>query len=173
MGLPRYAAFLHGITPVNATMPGLRRAFEAAGFTRVVTVLSSGNVVFDADRAAVRALERRAEAGMRRHLGQTFVTIIRPVEGLKKFLWLDPFRSFALPPKARRVVTFLRDRPTRKLRLPMEVQGTRLLVLKGGMVFSAYVPTPQGAVFMAVIERTLGKDVTTRTWDTVARVVRK
>lgn len=171
--MPRYAAFLRGISPMNARMPELRRAFEVAGFTNVVTVISSGNVVFDAAHASVRALERRAEAGMHKHLGHSFVTIIRPVQGLRKLLWLDPFKRFALPLNAKRVVTFLRDRPTRKLRLPIAVHGTQILAMRGGMIYSAYVPTPKGAAFMAVIERVLGKEVTTRTWDTVAKVARK
>jgi uncharacterized protein (DUF1697 family) len=42
-------------------MPALKRAFEAAGFTEVKTVLSSGNVVFTARAASERTLERRAE----------------------------------------------------------------------------------------------------------------
>src|SRR5258707_3906639 len=46
--VPRYAAFLRGVMPTNAKMPDLKRAFEAAGFTDVRTVLASGNVVFSA-----------------------------------------------------------------------------------------------------------------------------
>jgi hypothetical protein len=38
-------------------------------------------------------------------------------------------------------------------------------------VFSAYVRNAEGQPsFMVLIERTLGKDVTTRTWDTVRKV---
>jgi uncharacterized protein (DUF1697 family) len=94
--VPRFAAFLRAVSPMNAKMPELRRAFEKAGFTNVVTVLSSGNVVFDAERAPVRALERRAEAAMQKHMGHSFVTIIRPVNGLKKLLAADPFTPFKL-----------------------------------------------------------------------------
>ena len=57
--MPRYAAFLRGVSPMNAKMPELKRAFEAAGFTGVRTVISSGNVVFDARRASESALQRR------------------------------------------------------------------------------------------------------------------
>jgi hypothetical protein len=39
-------------------------------------------------------------------------------------------------------------------------------------VYSAYLPNPKGAVFMTLIEKTFGKEVTTRTWDTVAKVAR-
>jgi uncharacterized protein (DUF1697 family) len=171
--MPRYAAFLRGVSPMNAKMPELRRAFEAAGFTNVVTVISSDNVVFDAEPASVRALERRAEGAMQKHLGHSFVTIVRPVQELEKLLGSDPFKAFTLPPSAKRIVTFLRDKPTKQLKLPIELHGTQILAMKGGVIYSAYVPTPKGAAFMVVIEKTFGKDVTTRTWDTVARVARK
>ncbi|MGC4085554.1 MAG: DUF1697 domain-containing protein [Vicinamibacterales bacterium] len=42
--MPRYVAFLRGVSPTNASMPDLKRAFERAGFTDVKTILSSGNV---------------------------------------------------------------------------------------------------------------------------------
>jgi hypothetical protein len=85
----------------------------------------------------------------------------------------DPFTPFELPPNAKRVITFLRDKPTRKLSLPIEAFGTQILLMKGGMIFSAYVPSPKGAAFMTVIEKAVGKDVTTRTWDTVRKVAWK
>ncbi len=42
-------------------MPELKRSFEAAGFRNVRTVLSSGNVIFDASSSDERTLERCAE----------------------------------------------------------------------------------------------------------------
>lgn len=48
--MPRFTAFLRGVSPANAKMPELQAAFESAGFARVRTVLSSGNVVFDTVR---------------------------------------------------------------------------------------------------------------------------
>lgn len=66
--MPRYAAFLRGISPSNAKMPELKRAFEAAGFTDVKTVLSSANVVFGAPRRSVAALQTMAETAMRQQL---------------------------------------------------------------------------------------------------------
>ncbi|WP_370446721.1 DUF1697 domain-containing protein [Rhodoferax sp. TS-BS-61-7] len=80
--MSRYVAFLRGVSPMNAKMPELKRAFEAVGFTNVKTVLSSGNVVFDARKATEVALERKAEAAMQQALDRTFYTIIRPVSAL-------------------------------------------------------------------------------------------
>jgi len=170
--MPRYAAFLRGVMPVNAKMSALKEAFEAAGFTDVKTVLSSGNVVFDARRSSEQALQQKAEAAMHDRLGKAFLTMVRPVEQLQRILATDPYARFRLSPKAKRIVTFLRGRPTAKIKLPIEMHGAKILVMKDGEIFSAYAPTPKGPVFMTLIERTFGKDLTTRTWDTVAKVAR-
>ncbi|HEV2180047.1 MAG TPA: DUF1697 domain-containing protein [Gemmatimonadaceae bacterium] len=171
--MTRYAAFLRGVMPMNAKMPDLKRAFEAAGFTEVRTVLASGNVVFSARPATAAALERKAEASMERTLGRAFFTIVRPVDALQQLLVSDPFRAFRLKPGAKRVVTFLRQRPAGKIALPVELEGARIYALQGGEAFTAYVRNPKGnPVFMTLIERTFGKEQTTRTWDTVAKIAR-
>jgi uncharacterized protein (DUF1697 family) len=157
---------------MNAKMPELKRAFELAGFTDVRTVLSSGNVIFRAPAAPSQRLEQRAEEAMSKHLGRAFFTIVRPVDALRKLLASDPYGSFRLKPGSKRVVTFLRGKATARLSLPIELHGSRILCRKGSEVFSVYVPSPRGPVFMSLIEKTLGKDVTTRTWETVMKVAR-
>jgi uncharacterized protein (DUF1697 family) len=168
----RYAAFLRGVSPMNAKMPELKKAFEAAGFTDVRTVLSSGNVVFRAPAAAETSIQKKVEAAMTKHLGHSFLTVVRSVDALSEMLAADPYKAHRLAPNAKRVVTFLRETPIARLALPIELDGARILAVKGTEAFSAYVPHPKGAVFMTLIEKTFGKDVTTRTWDTVAKVAR-
>ena len=109
---------------------------------------------------------------MREGLGQSFLTIVRPVEHLHRLQAADPFRRFRLPPGAKRVVTFFVTEPAAHIAMPVEYQGARLLALQGRELFTAYVPGAKGASFMALIERTFGKAITTRTWETVARVAR-
>ena len=167
--MPRYVALLRGVSPMNAKMPELKRCFEAAGFTEVKTVLGSGNVVFDSRAASNATLERKAEAAMQKHLGRTFYTIVRPVKVLREMLDADPYTRFRLPKDAKRVITFLREPPSAKLRLPLELDGAGILAVNGREILSAYVPSPRGPVFMALIEKTFGKDVTTRTWDTIRK----
>lgn len=170
--MPRYAAFLRGVMPMNAKMPELKRAFEKAGFGEVRTVLGSGNVVFGARTATEAALQRKAEEAMQEHLNRTFLTIIREVAALEQLLAVDPFEEHAVPPKAKRIVTFLRTEPERAPALPVERDGACILHLSGREVFTAYVPSPRGPVFMTLIENTFGTDLTTRTWDTVKKVAR-
>ncbi|HET9709798.1 MAG TPA: DUF1697 domain-containing protein [Gemmatimonadales bacterium] len=171
--MTRYAAFLRGVMPMNAKMPDLKRAFEAAGFTDVRTVLSSGNVVFTTKSASPLALARRAEAAMEGTLGRAFLTIVRPIDALRQLLLSDPFRAFRLKPGAKRVVTFLRRPPAHTITLPGELLGARIYALQGSEAFTAYVRNPKGTpVFMTLIEKTFGKEQTTRTWDTVAKIAR-
>ena len=165
----RYVAFLRGVSPMNAKMAELRRCFEAAGFGNVRTVLSSGNVVFDAAAKSETALARAAEEAMSEHLDRSFLTIVRSARQLQELIEADPYTAFRLPANAKRVVTFLRQQPKAQLALPVEVNGARILLVKGREVFTAYVPSPRAAVFMTLIEKTFGTDVTTRTWDTVRK----
>ena len=170
--MTRYAAFLRGVMPTNAKMPDVKKAFEAAGFTDVKTLLSSGNVVFGARSASETALRKKIEAALLRRLGNAFLTIVRPVDALRELLAADPYRGFRLDPAAKRIVTFLLKKPTAKVKLPIELDGARILAIKGREVFSAYSRTPKGPVFMTLLQKTFGKEQTTRTWETVKKVAR-
>lgn len=167
--MPRYIAFLRGVSPLNAKMPELKRCFEGAGFENVRTVLSSGNVVFDARSASDASLERRAESSMQDSLGRTFYTIVRQAASMRVLLETDPYAAFALAPKAKRVVSFLREPSSARFALPIETDGARILSVVGREVFTAYVPSEKGPVFMKLIETAFGTDVTTRTWETVRK----
>jgi uncharacterized protein (DUF1697 family) len=107
---------------------------------------------------------------MQKDLGRAFPTIVRSIDALRRLLETDPYAGVRLEPGVKRVVTFLRDAPKAKLALPISQDGARILRRTRGEVFSAYVRSPRGPVFMVLIEKTLGKDVTTRTWDTLRRV---
>ncbi len=168
--MPRYAALLRGVTPLNAKLPELRECFVTAGFADVKTVLASGNVVFTARAASEASLERRAEAAMDKQLGRTFITIVRSTEALRAIVAADRFEAFQLAPGTTRVVSFLRQAPKTELILPIELDGARILCMDGREVFSAYVPSPRGPVFMNLIEKTFGQEVTTRTWATIKKV---
>jgi len=155
---------------MNSKNADLKAAFEAAGFTDVRTVLSSGNVAFSTARATGNTtLERRAEKAMQERLGHSFETIVRPSLYLQELLDSDPYAGFKLLPGAKRVVTFLRQPPKVNLKLPIDYDGAQILKITDGEVYTAYVPSPKGASFMVVLEKTFGKQITTRTLDTVRK----
>jgi uncharacterized protein (DUF1697 family) len=168
----RWVAFLRGVSPTNAKMPELKRAFEAAGFANVKTVLGSGNVVFDARKAPAATLARRAEAAMQVSLGRSFAAVVRSVDELDALIAADPHAALGAPAGAKRIVTFVRTPQPSAPALPLEFDGAHLLGVRGQDVIGAYLPSANGPVFMVLIEKTLGKDVTTRTWETVQRCAR-
>ena len=167
--MARYVAFLRGVSPMNAKMAELKNCFEVEGFSDVRTLLSSGNVVFNARASSVATLERRAEQAMRSELGRSFATIVRSAEYLQDLVQSEPFARFSLPSTAKQVITFLRDPADPKLRLPIEQDGASILACTGSEVLAAYVPSPKGPVFMSLLERTFGTNITTRTLDTVRK----
>ncbi|KAA0095340.1 DUF1697 domain-containing protein [Mycolicibacterium sp. P1-18] len=68
--MTRYVAFLRGVNVggVNLKMAEVGRALTDAGFSDVVTVLASGNVLMTSD-ATVAAVRTAAETALREHFG--------------------------------------------------------------------------------------------------------
>jgi uncharacterized protein (DUF1697 family) len=168
----RYVAFLRGVSPLNAKMPALKRAFELAGFTEVRTLLTSGNVVFSARPISEATLARKAEAAMSRHLDRSFVTFVRSVDSLRALLASEPYSGFPIKRGYKRIITFLAAAPPAKLALPLEIDGGRLLAIVGREAFGDYRPGDRGPAFMQLLQKTFGKAITTRTWQTVEKAAR-
>jgi uncharacterized protein (DUF1697 family) len=159
---------LRGVSPMNCSMATLRACIEGAGFDRVTTLLSSGNVAFDARKAATDAIEKRIETALASHFSRSFDTFVRTADELAALLERDPFARHVLPAAAKRVVTFLREAPWPAPALPIAADGVHILACCGREVFTAYEPNPRGPVFMKMIESRFGS-ATTRTWDTVRK----
>ena len=170
--MERYVAFLRGVMPTNLKMAELKRCLEAAGFSEVRTLLSSGNAVFASRIKSTDDIENKIEKAMQKELGRTFYTIVRSVDELEKIIKADPYADFKLPENAKRVVTFGRKLPRPAKPLPVELDGARILATNSREAFSAYVPGASGPVFMKLIETTFGKEVTTLTWETVKKCVK-
>jgi uncharacterized protein (DUF1697 family) len=167
--MPRYVAFFRGVSPANAKMADLKACFEKMGFTDVRTVLSSGNVVFNADVKQASDLTKTIEPRMTKYLLRAFPAILRTTDHLQKVLKADPYADFQIAPEDKRVITFLSQPHKEALMLPFESDDVRILTMKGDEVFTAYIPNERGPIFMTLIEKQFGKHVTTRTWDTVKK----
>ncbi|PZA05933.1 MULTISPECIES: DUF1697 domain-containing protein [unclassified Meiothermus] len=169
--MPRYLAFLRGVSPMNLKMADLKRCMESAGFTEVKTILSSGNVAFNASVRNEAAIAKEIEAQLQQQMGRGFPVTVRSVEHLQNLLASDPFGKHKVRAGAKRVVTFLWKPADAKLKLPIEYEGATIHEVQGLEAFTSYVPHPKGPVFMSLLEKTFGKEQTTRTWETVKRCV--
>jgi len=153
----------------------LRTLFDEFGFTDVQTVISSGNVVFDARSRNIGSLEATIEKALPTRLGFSSTTIVRSRDQLQSLVDQDPFGSLEDGPSSRLNVTFLKRPSKVRLTFPYRAEdgSFELLGLYEGAVCSATdlsrLRTPD---LMGWLEKTYGKEVTTRTWKTVGRILR-
>ena len=152
----KYVALLRGIMPMNPNMKSekLKGVFESLGFKNVVTVIASGNVVFESPFKNIQALEDEIENALPDQLGFASTTIVRSKESLEQLVKKDPFRGVEDKRPNYLVVTFFKDR---------KAELCTVIDLGGGK-------TPD---FMREIEKKHGKEITTRTWKTVGRILKK
>jgi len=169
----RYAALLRGVSPMNCKMDALATAFTAAGFGDVATVLSSGNVVFTTSSRSTSEIGAMADKAMAEHVGRTFEITYRTIDELQGLLDGDPFAAFDVPEGSKRVVSFLYEPfyPAVAKTLPVTVEDATIWRAAGTEALVSYLPRPGDPAFMRLIEKTFGKNVTTRTWDTVTKIV--
>ena len=178
--MTKYAAFLRGINvggnkPVP--MERLKKAFESLGFRNVRTLLASGNVLFEAPSPNAPPLVKKIERKLKRTFGHEIGTIIRPVGELQDLADSNPFKGIKVTPRTRLFVTFLSEEPKTSLKIPYESpdKSFRILRLTNGEVCSVLTLGPQWAKNlrqMNILEKEFGKKITTRNWNTVARVLK-
>lgn len=177
--ISEYASFLRGINVgghKKVPMEKLRATFEALGYAQVRTLLNSGNVIFQAKNAAPASLDRRIARELEEAFGFPIGVITRPVESLRQMVEADPFTGIKVTPETRLYVTFFSETPESKLPLPHETPGKELqiLALKDNAIFSVVtISDRRGTVdAMGFLEKTWGREVTTRNWNTIQRIVR-
>jgi len=177
--MPTYVAFLRGINvgghkPVP--MHKLKEAFEGLGFTNVRTLLVSGNVVFEAAVTSSATLKKRIEEKLKKSFGFEIGTLIRTLGELRKLSRSQPFKGGTVTPQTRLYVTFLSEKPKGTLKIPYESADGHFRILfalpKEVCSVLTLSPTSRTADLMAVIEKEFGKNVTTRNWNTVERVLK-
>ncbi|HSX02640.1 MAG TPA: DUF1697 domain-containing protein [Candidatus Saccharimonadia bacterium] len=170
----QYICLLRGISPMNAPATRLRAAFEALAFRRVQTVLSSGNVIFESDEASVERLEAQIETQLVAELGLKSIAIIRSAAQLARLVESAPFGGQAHSRTSYLTVTFLKYSPavppepfasaggiTRVIGYNAENQA--LCAINNPLV----TRTPD---FMSQLEKRFGRDITTRTWNTIVKL---
>jgi uncharacterized protein (DUF1697 family) len=170
-----YAALLRGILPGNPNMRNekLRGVFESLGFTNVHTVINSGNVLFEAKSKNERALEAAIEKAIAVKLGFTSTTIIRSKEELGELLKKNPFKKIPENKDSYLIVTFLKDRSLEP-KISTVGKDTKIVDIHKGAISSVVdMSKSRTPEFMRLIEKELGKEITTRTWKTIGRIVAK
>lgn len=174
----KYVALLRGIGPSNPNMRNekLRATAENVGFTHVTTVISSGNVLFESAEHSRKKLEKRLENAWSQQLGFTSTTIVRSQKQLAAMVASNPFQGFHDLPESRFHVTFVKSRLPQPLELPYQDKTGlyKVLAQDHQAIYSVVDSTSQKTPnLMQWLEKQCGKNITTRSWQSVQRIVRQ
>ena len=174
--MKRYIAFLRAINVVGhvVKMHDLRWHCEALGLAEVETFIQSGNVVFGSAARSASGLERLVEEGLAAALGYPVATFVRTTRELAKVASHHPFGD---PEDGARVyVGFLRREPdarTRDLVLAMSGETDELRFAGRELYWLCRVPMLESKISGALVEKTLGSQMTVRNSTTVRRMADK
>ena len=155
-----YVGFLRGINVGGhkiIKMDTLKRAFERAGMKKVKTILASGNVLFESAEPDADALRGALEASLEKSLGHPVGVVLRTMAQIERLERSGPFKTVDVTPATRLWVTFLKKKTKGK-----------------SEVFTVFEVSTLRAGMDAMnhLDRTYGKNITTRSWNTIGRILK-
>lgn len=155
----------------------LRAVFEGLGLEEVGSVLSSGNIVFRTEIADTAVLEQRIEDALAGELGISSRPFVRTYSELRALVDSDPFPGETHGSHTYLTATFVKEADG----VPHVVAGQ----LDPGTTVVRYDTAARAVLaitdnsepnssrgFLLWLDRSYGKDITTRSWLTVQRIVR-
>lgn len=177
--LKRYVAFLRGINVGGhhkVPMADLAKEMKHLHFDNVVTLLNSGNIIFDSLNANTEKIEKMISEHLEQKFGFPIPTIIRTAETIEALFKFDPFHNITVTRDIRLYVSFLKQKaePGPELPWTSEDQSYTILDVKEGTIISVLdLSISQTPKAMDALEKFFGKDITTRNWNTIERIVKK
>lgn len=176
--MTKYVALLRGIGPSNPNMhqKKLCGVLENLGFKNVAGVISSGNVVFESESQDIKTIESKIEQAWPKELGFTSTTILRSQEQLQDLVKADPFTGLEHGRKTYLMTTFFKNPTKVTFKLPYQPPDKpyKVVNLIDNTLFTVTDTTVlQTTDLMAWLEKQFSKEITSRTWLTVQRILKK
>jgi uncharacterized protein (DUF1697 family) len=169
-----YVALLRAVNVGGrwVSMADLRAAVESLGYTKVRTLLQSGNLIF-ASSKRVAAIQRDLEIAVLRRFGFETTIMVRSAAELDAVISANPFKDEAKKDPGHLIVVFLKSKAGAKEEkaLRAAIVGRERIALRGKTLYAAY---PDGLgrskLTAALIDRHLGTSGTARNWNTVTKL---
>jgi uncharacterized protein (DUF1697 family) len=134
--------------------------------------INSGNVLFESSTDE-NILEQKLEEVLPVSIGFHSDVIIRTIDDLHKLVLLNPFKATEITTRIRLYVTFIKGETKTNLKFPAVGKGYTILGIFNGVVCSVVdlsdAKTPS---LMQLLDKEFGKGITTRSWNTVERILK-
>ena len=172
----RYLVMPRGInvgTRNRVPMAALRSRLNDEGYSKVATVLQSGNVILSKEPDRSEEIAAAVQRLLRDEFAVDVPCIVRTENQLKGILERDPLREIVSDP-SRYLVNFLSKAPDPELvrALREEDHTPETIAIEGT---EAYVWAPDGVKAMnlsyARLEKRFGVAVTARNWNTIEKII--
>lgn len=175
----RYIAFLRGINVGGhhkVPMTELQREMGKLGMSEVITMLNSGNVIFNSHERNDKKLENEVAVHLEQHFKFPIPVLLRKDEEILNLISSNPFSSVEVNKDIRLYISFLPERSKMELTLPwISVDNSfRILQVKDKNIYSVLDLSKSKTVKgMESLEKLFGKNITTRNWNTIIRIGEK
>jgi uncharacterized protein (DUF1697 family) len=175
----KYIAFLRGINVSGhhkVPMAELRKELTKLGFSNVITLLNSGNVIFESTRVSEESLEQSIAEHLEKVFGFQIPVLIRKTDDISELINNNPFQNIEETKDIRLYISFLKEKTTADITLPWltEDGSFRILEIRDRSVSSVLnLALSQTTKGMEILEKNFGKNITTRNWNTLNRIADK
>lgn len=174
-----YIAFLRGINVGGhhkVPMADLKNELQALGLKNIITILNSGNIIFDYGSKDTTTLEQNITLHLEKTFGFPVPTIVRTAKTLQQLLKKAPFSSVEETKDIRLYISFLKTAVEPNLQIPWESedQAYKILDYKNKNIISVLdLSKSKTTKAMTTLEHSFGKNITTRNWNTLLRIDKK
>jgi uncharacterized protein (DUF1697 family) len=171
----RYVALLRGINVGGNTMikmPELKTCVEGLGFKNVTTYINSGNLAFDANKAAEEKLISKIEKAVENDFGKLVPVMVREQASILDVLKNNPFDGEYESHKEMHVLFMKTVMPADKEAqlLEQQVENERFVVRGREIYCHLRLGVADSLLGKGFIERKLKTPFTARNWRTVEKL---
>ena len=172
--MKKFVALLRGINVggnKKVPMIELKKVLEKNGLKNVKTILNSGNVVFESE-SNIRELQTVISLAIEKAFGFQVPVLLRTHKEIEKLAAFNPFKEIKVTPKIRLYATFLLEKPKGRSFYISPDKSFKIISCLDKTVLSvldmSFTNSPE---VMGIIEKEYGKNVTTRNWNTILKIV--
>lgn len=130
--MEKYVALLRGINVGGhhkVPMKELSLLLKSLGFSNIVTLLNSGNIIFEGANRNINKLETFLEVSLSEKFGFPIPVVFRTDHQIQKLYEQDPFSNIEITNDTRLYVSFLKEKPTVKIEHPWKSEDKSFTIL--------------------------------------------
>lgn len=172
----KYVAFLRAVNVGGHNkikMEDLKKIFVALGYKNVITVIQSGNVIFESTSDSIKSITGEIERELNNFMKKDIRVFVRKTAEIGNLVARNPFGKTCDGDEIKKYVFFLYGEPGSPVEIPFASPGGDVqVILKEGLhVFICAQKIPGKASSPNnMIEKAFGVPATARNWNVVRKI---